>query len=314
MSSKATEMSFARNISRGFSRAKAVADALVRFDRHIDDIKIAQGRTLCALHRSLTSRRIRDFEFRIFSQWGEDGIIQKLVNSIEIENRTFIEFGVEDFRESNCRFLMMKDNWSGFVVDGSTDNVRKLEQSYYYWKYDLRAVASFVSRENIDDTLRRSGFPEDLGILSIDIDGADYHVLEAIRSFKPRILIAEYNSVFGPDRKITVPYDATFTRTSKHYSNLYFGSSLGAIDHLARRMGYTLVGVNSEGVNGFFVRNDLMTDRLEALSVEEAYVESRFRESRGPDGIPDYRSGAGRLELIKGLPVIDVESGKAEVL
>jgi hypothetical protein len=250
----------------------------------------------------------------VFSQWGEDGIIQHLCKCVEIENRTFVEFGVESFVEANCRFLLMKDNWSGFVIDGSERNIRSLKHSYFFWRFGLQAVDAFITRENINKLLERSGFDEDLGILSIDLDGNDYYVLEAITGFKPRILICEYNAVFGDTRKISVPYDPAFQRTKGHYSNLYFGASLAALTHLAGRRGYSLVGTNRAGVNAFYVRNDLLTPKLQALSSVDAYSPSLARESRDRDGNLTYVGGDDRLKLIRGLPVFNVETNAAETL
>jgi len=301
-----------KKLSRLMGRGRAVAHAVARIDRHIDDIKINQGRILAAINRDLNSKDLRDYEFKAFSQWGEDGIIQKLVQSIDIPNRTFIEFGVEDFLESNCRFLMMKDNWSGFVIDGSARSVDTIKSAYYYWKYDLTAVQSFISRENVQQTLLQSGFDADLGILSVDIDGMDYHVLTAIDAFRPRILICEYNSIFGPDRAVTIPYDAKFMRSEAHVSHLYFGASIAALNHLAMQRGYTLVGGTSEGVNVFFVRNDLLTDALAPVTAEHAYARSRFREGRRADGSMSFASFAERQATIAGMPVLNVVTGAVE--
>lgn len=109
----------------------------------IEQIKINQGQILTELYKNKKSLNIQDYEFKVFSQWGEDGIIQHLVNTIEIKNKTFIEFGVEDFFESNCRFLLMNNNWSGFVLDGNPNNIEKLKSSYFYWKYNLVAESHF---------------------------------------------------------------------------------------------------------------------------------------------------------------------------
>ena len=157
-------------------------------------------------------RNLADYEFKIFSQWGEDGIIQYLSKAVELKHKTFIEFGVESFMEANCRFLLMKDNWSGYVIDGSSANIAKLKNFYFYWKYHIDAVDAFITKDNINELLARSGFDKDLGILSIDIDGNDYYILEAINAVRPRILICEYNAVFGATRKISVPYDPEFSR------------------------------------------------------------------------------------------------------
>ena len=150
--------------------------------------------------------------------------IQYLAQNIEIANKTFIEFGVEDFSEANCRFLMMKDNWSGFVIDGSESNVNRLRSSPDFWRFDLTAHCAFITKDNIAKLLEHSGFNRDVGILSIDVDGIDYWVAQALSDWRPRILITEYNAVFGIDRAVVVPYDAKFNRTVAHPSNSILGS------------------------------------------------------------------------------------------
>ena len=189
-------------------------------DEKLDQIRFNQGILLSELHSKKESVDLRDYEYKVFSQWGEDGIIQRLINEIPIETRTFIEFGVEDFSESNCRYLLMKDNWSGVRIDGSANNMNRLRQSYLYWRYDLNAIDAFVTRENINDLLARSGFGEDVGILSIDIDGNDYWVWEAINVVSPALTIVEYNARFGADRAVTTPYKPDFFRTTAHTTRI----------------------------------------------------------------------------------------------
>ena len=105
-----------------------------------DNLKISQGKIFSELNIKKNSINIEDYEFKIFSQWGEDGIIQKIINSIEIKNNTFIEFGVGDFYESNCRYLMMNNNWSGLVIDSSKQAIDMLRKSYFYWRYNLKSI------------------------------------------------------------------------------------------------------------------------------------------------------------------------------
>jgi len=297
------------------ARLKAALLVILRTDERMDEVKINQGRILSAMNAHKTSKNIQDYEFKIFSQWGEDGIIQHLTRVVEIKHKTFIEFGVEDFSESNCRYLLMKDNWRGFVIDGSAKNIERLKRSYFYWKYDLNAVDAFITKDNINALLLKSGFDEDLGILSIDIDGNDYYVLEAIDTFKPRILICEYNAVLdGTKKKISVPYDPDFFRTRKHHSNLYFGASLAAMTHIAQQKGYVLAGTNMSGGNAFYVRKDVWNDRLEALTAEQAFTDSRFRESRDEEGNLTFAGGEDRLKLIRGMPVFNVAENAPETL
>lgn len=296
------------------TRLRTSFRTLVNIGQHFDQLRALHGHTLAELQRGHRSPNLQDYEFRVYSQWGEDGILQKLTRAIEIPNRTFIEFGVEDFTEANCRFLMVKDYWSGFVIDGSPTAIRRLRAAYDNWRYDLGSTQAFITRENINELLARSGFGPDLGILSVDIDGVDYHVLEAITGFQPRILIVEYNAVFGAERAITVPYRADYFRTAAHHSNLYFGASLAAFRHLADRLGYAFVGTTTAGVNAFFVRRDCVNDEIAALEQTAGFTPSKVRESRDAAGRPTLLTGDARLPLIRGLPVIDVLTGRTESL
>jgi hypothetical protein len=282
---------------------------LRHLDRNIDEIKMNQGCILSMMQRAAPPGPLWQHEFKVFSQWGEDGIIQFLVNNLAISNRTFIEFGVEDFSESNCRFLMIKDHWHGFVIDGSEYNMQKLRSSYYYWQNSLNCKASFITRENVVGLLEESGFDKSLGILSVDIDGVDYHILEALPEWRPAILIVEYNEVFGWSRPVTVPYDPSFVRIQKHYSNQYYGANLTAFLYLANQRGYALVGINGVGSNAFFVRRDLLNDRVVEVDISTCIRQANFRESRGVHGELTFLSGLQRLNSMKELPVVDVTTG-----
>jgi hypothetical protein len=287
---------------------------LSMLQNQLDEVKVNQGRILSILNNQNTSQRLQDYEFKIFSQWGEDGIIQHLTRVIEIKNKTFIEFGVEDFFEANCRFLLMKDDWKGFVIDGSQENMKRLRLSYFYWKHHLIAKEAFVTKDNIDALLQESGFDQDLGILSIDIDGVDYFVFDSITTYKPRIVILEYNAVFGVERRISIPYSSDFYRTNAHHSNLYFGASLSAMTFLAEKKGYALVGTNMAGTNAFFVRTDLLNDKVQRQTVAQAYQPPNVRESRDLSGNLSFLAGEDRLNEIRGLPVLNVETGELEAL
>jgi len=280
----------------------------------VEASSIRQGILLSRALSNESYKDISESEFKVFSQFGEDGIIQYLLRHVPIENKTFIEFGVEDFFESNCRFLMMKENWQGFVIDGSERNISRLKESYFYWMYDLQARQTFVTRENINSILRESGFDSDLGILSMDLDGVDYFVWESIDYFKPRILIMEYNANFGPVRKVTIPYRPDFQRTRAHSSNLFWGASLAALESLCRNKGYGLVGVNSSGNNAFFVREDLIREPLKQLDSTEAYKPSLYRESRDSRGKLSYVAHNDRANVIKGSLVFNVETREIEEL
>jgi hypothetical protein len=293
-----------------FDKVEKLIRNTVRIGRQSETAIMLQADSLIKLNKMQSSNNINDYEFRAFSQWGEDGIIQYLVNNLNIEHKSFIEFGVEDFFESNCRFLMMHDYWSGFVIDGSQKNIDKIKSSNYFFKYQLEAKCSFITKENICDILEKSGLPKDLGILSVDIDGIDYFVFEQLSAWKPAIYIFEYNSLFGSTLPVSVPYDPAFQRTQKHSSNVYWGASLPAFDHLAVSRGYSLVGVNMAGSNAFYVRNDLLNERVVATNIDDCYRPMSFRESRDEKGDLTFLSGQGKVELVKDLPLVNVVSGE----
>ena len=259
------------------------------------------------------ARRPRVADPRV-SQFGDDGIIQWLVSHLDIPNRTFIEFGVEDSRESNTRFLMMNDNWSGLVMDGSESNVASIVGAEYFPSHELLAKAAFIDAENINGLVAATPFGREIGILHIDLDGNDYWVWKSIDAISPIVAILEYNSVFGIDRAITIPYDRGFARTRAHSSNLYFGASLRALCLLSAQKGYAFVGCNSAGNNAYFVRADKLNEVVREKSVRDGYALSRFRESRNEQGKLSWLTGEERLAAIRGMPVYDVETERIEPL
>ena len=251
----------------------------------------------------------RAWEFKCFSQWGEDGLIQFILHRIPDLPRTFVEIGVEDYRESNTRFLLMHDNWRGLIADSGDRHLRYLEARGLRWRHQIEAVQSFVTPANVETLLDQAGFAEGLGLLSIDIDGMDYWVWDAVRRHRPAVVAIEYNSLFGCRRAIAVPCADHFDRTAAHPSNLYFGASLPALTQLAAQKGYRLVCGNAAGNNAFFVRADLAPS-FPVAKPEDVYRPARFRESRDAQGRLTYVGAMReRLALIGSLPVVDVETG-----
>jgi hypothetical protein len=292
------------------SRFRSHAAARAAIQKSVDQGKILGGRLFAAQIAGRSVGGIHNAEFKVFSQFGEDGILQYLIRetAIQDEERSFVEFGVENYTEANTRFLLLNDNWRVVVIDGSQNHVASIRASELYWRHDLTALASFITAENIDRLLTDAGFGGPIGILSVDIDGNDYWVWEKITSTHPVIVVVEYNSVFGADRAVTTPYDPAFNRARAHYSNLYWGASIKAFQVLAARKGYALVGSNSAGNNAFFVRRDRL-GAIPELTPAQAHVESRFRDSRDPAGALTFLSGARRRTPMKDMTLVDVETG-----
>ncbi len=196
------------------------------------------------------------------------------------------------------------------IIDGSKENMDAVRREDIYWRYDLKAVDAFITKENINELLRQSGFDEDLGILSIDIDGNDYWVLQEINVVKPRILICEYNPIYGADRAATIPYASDFYRTKAHYSNLYFGCSIKALVALAKRKGYSFIGTNSNACNAFFVRDDLTHFLPESVLQDNEFIPYKSRQARDAKGNLLFLTPQKEKELIADMALWDIEQNR----
>ena len=291
-----------------FARLSAVHDQVQKSTREVHRNSCLVADLLIDRIRTNPALTLREAEFAVFSQWGEDGILQYLISRVPIAEQTFIEFGVEDYLEANTRFLLVHQNWSGLVLDGNPAQTDAIKKQDIYWRHDLTALPAFITRENINALIAQR-FRGDVGVMSVDVDGNDYWIWEAIDVVSPRIVICEFNSVFGVKRAVTVPYDPEFFRTTAHHSNLYFGASLPALHRLAERKGYVFVGCTRAGNDAFFVRRDV-AQNVRALTAEEGYVLSKARESRDAAGHYNFVSGADRLPLIAHLEVFDVDLQK----
>jgi len=272
----------------------------------LQDLKLSIGQIQSKLNASSLEKNIKKKEFKVFSQWGEDGIIDYLITNLDIENKTFIEFGVENYEESNTKFLLLNKNWHGFIMDSSTNNINYIKNSELYWKHSLTAVTSFVNKENINDLLKLSKFDKKIGLLSIDIDGNDYWVWQGIDTMEPSIVIIEYNSRLGIEKSYVVPYEKNFERKKANYSMIYYGASLKALVKLGKKKGYELVHCNEAGNNAFFVKKELLNDKIKSIDAVEGFVHNKFRESRNKEGKLTFLDKKSEEEILFKLPLEEV--------
>ncbi len=282
--------------------------------KQTESAKMLHGQVLSVLNKQNTAAILTNIqlaEFSVFSQWGDDGIIDFLTSYLDFEHQTFLEFGVEDYTEANTRYLLKSKNWTGFVMDGSRLNIQKIQSDEIYWQHELLAKEAFINAENIDRLITESGFANKLDLLHIDIDGNDYHIWKAITCINPTLVILEYNSIFGSNKAWTIPYEPNFVRQKKHYSHLYCGCSLLSYCDLAEEKGYAFVGSNRAGNNAYFVRKDKLK-QLPALSAEQGYVASKFRESRDQDGQLTFATGAERVKILNDLDIYNTRTKTIE--
>lgn len=249
---------------------------------------------------------LADAEFSVNSQWGEDGIIDYLVGMLGVTNESFVEFGTQDYRESNTRFLLTNRNWRGLLIDGNQKNLDAVFQDAVGVRHDVQVSATFITRDNIQSLIDAARLGKQLGLLSVDVDGVDYWILEAITT-QADIIVVEYNDVFG-DTPVSVPYSSDFRREAAHWSNLYWGASLAAFKHLLGARGYVFVGTNRAGSNAFFI-GQAHAARLPDLVTAARAWPCRFRETRTLEGRPAYKRYAEMSEVIGDLPLVRVDTG-----
>jgi hypothetical protein len=224
---------------------------------------------LLDMMRYRTGKRLNRHEYQVFSQNGEDGFIAEVLRRIGVTNRYFVEFGVGEGLENNTAYLLM-NGWKGLWIEIDQPSCRVIETGLQRMIRPGRLTVKNcrVSAENIEQIFSEAAVPGQFDLLSIDIDGNDYWVWEAIRHFSPRVVIIEYNSGLGPHLDWKVAYEPGL----KWNGSAYFGASLKALESLGARKGYALVGCTLSGTNAVFVKKDLAREKfLKPFTAENHY-------------------------------------------
>jgi hypothetical protein len=193
----------------------------------------------------LTARR-----FRLHSQNQEDGLLWTLFHETGVEHAKFVELG-SGASGGNAAMFAAECGWTGLMVEGNKGSAEYAGRRFP----NVTAVCAWITPESINQLLEQYGYTGEVDLLSLDIDGNDYWVWDALTACRARVVVLEYNSMFGPDRAVTIPYDPAFNRRDHRFC--YFGASLTALTRLSARKGYRLVAVEPTGVNAFFVRDDV---------------------------------------------------------
>lgn len=196
----------------------------------------------------------------------------------------FVEFGVQFGLECNSHYLLHK-GWRGLWIEGSEDYFNQIFARFFpvIRTGQLGCIRSFITKDNINDLISSAGVGGEIDLLSVDIDGNDYYVWEAINVVRPRVVIVEYNAKFPPNHEWKMAYNEKHTWDSSDCH----GASLKALELLGRRLGYRLVGTNLNGVNAFFVRRELAGDKfIDPPTAEELYNPARYTKHQYVSGHP----------------------------
>lgn len=236
---------------------------------------------------------LEKYGFKVYSQNDEDGIIEEIFHRIGSKDKIFIEFGVQDGIESNGHYLLLK-GWKGLWIECGEESckeiLKKFDQGGVIESGALTVVHEFIKKDNINQIFADNNFTGEIDLLSIDIDGNDYYVWEAIDIVSPRVVVIEYNSKIPPTCEWIMPYceQHIWDGGDKH------GASLLSLVKLGKEKQYTLVGTNMSGINAFFVRNDCLNDSFADLNVEQLYNPPRYYK--------EFFSGHPSLYCLKDLP------------
>lgn len=229
---------------------------------------------LLAQEKYSDAKKLSKFGFKVYSQAEEDGFIHEIFRRIGAGNRTFIEIGVSHGRENNTVYLL-KQGWKGVWVDGSPEYAKEIKNwfSEKIKSGDLVMECAYVTVENANKLLGKIVTQKEVDLLSIDIDGNDFHILEALDAVSPRAIVLEYNAVFAPPIEWVMPYEPLHRWDGSDY----YGASLKSYELMLGKKGYSLVGCTTNGSNAFFVKTRLLGDNFCVdTSAEKHYEPQRF--------------------------------------
>jgi len=277
----------------------------------VGEVQISQNKNRYEEITDLT-----EAEVKIFSQNGEDGIIDYLVNMLKLNEKNFVEIGVGNYRESNTRFLYNKYHPKGLIVDYIDDMEKKVKPFVNLWKGDLRICNKQINSENIIDTLDQNCNYE-IDIFSVDIDSIDYWIIEKLNNNISKIFVAEYNPIFGSELEVTVPNISGFERNKYHYSNLCYGMSLRALINLMNKKGYYFIGTNLQKINAFFISKNFEKEKFfQNIKIQglDNYVNSNIRDSRDKNYNLSYLSGDQKFKEIEECKVVNLKENKNKLV
>jgi hypothetical protein len=261
-----------------------------------------------------TFRHLWDAEVPVYSQWGEDGILDYLCDFLDLSRPRAVEFGAGNFLECNTRFLAEHRSASVMAVDARPDLAATVASLRVNWCTTILPRQAWITPLTAPELMReaRAEFGA-VDIVSLDIDGNDYWVADSLPLDDVTVVVVEYNPLFGARDPLSVPRDDGFDRTQAHYSFLYYGASLRAFVTLLGERGLTFLGSNRAGNNAFFVRSTRLAGY--PLPIPDPrdlgpYTDWRCRESRDRSGNLDFRTGRERIDVMAGLPLVDTVTGE----
>jgi hypothetical protein len=220
------------------------------------------------------------WEFSGFSQNGEDGIIDFLAGKVLNPNRYFVEIGSANGFQNNTSWLAIARKYSGLMIEGDqkASDICRLMMSHLNIGVECRC--EFLTRGTASKILDYSDYIEP-DVFSLDLDGNDYYIAKVLleAGFRPKVVVVEYNSAYGPQQSIAIKYSDNFNHYKAHSSFLYYGVSICGWRKLLQKYGYRFVTADLNGVNVFFINpacfEDSFADKLKGLEFRENFFQRR---------------------------------------
>jgi hypothetical protein len=257
------------------------------------------------LQRREAGRSLDEYQAKVFSQHGEDGITVEVFRRIDVKHRRAVEIGCGS-NGGNAGILVGALGWDALFIDGSEELVRSCAALYP----GVTMAVGWITRDTVGPLLAANGFDDRLDYLGIDVDGNDYWIWDVLL-VRPRLVIVEFNALFGPDAAVTVAYRPDFSRKMRDKDGRpvnvkgYFGASIAGLSALGKKKGYRLVGSAPNSSNAYFVREDV-AESLPECTPGEAWRPAKDGKGRAQviegvraEGVHDYFRA-------RGCPLVDV--------
>lgn len=226
---------------------------------------------------------LRSYEKSVFSQSGEDGVLERIFQIIKPTNHFAVEFGSGDgVYLSNTRNLIINHGWKALLIEGNPDLVKKSKITYSRLPR-VKSIHAWVFPGNVELLFNDHGVPFDLDLLCIDIDSNDWYVWRAINEFRPKVVVIEYNPSFPPPQRMVVD----FHPMNYWDGSDYYGASIQSLYDLGQKKGYELVHCDSYGANLFFVQKQYFKlFKIKDNNPQKLYCLPKYgHHGRAPNGL-----------------------------
>lgn len=224
--------------------------------------------------------------FRVHSQFEEDGLLLYIFSKIGFTNRRGVEMCCGWGSECMLANLILYHSFDGLLFDGDAKSVEIAKSFFYHhpnsFQCPPKIIHAWITRKNINTLIEENDVKGEIDVFSLDVDGIDYYLLEALQIVSPRVIICEIHNIIPADLALTIPYDDNFNYADGKFDPEFRSASLLAMVKLMWNKGYRLVACHRYGFNVIFLRNDVGENYFPEINYEtcynNAYTMERLRE------------------------------------